>query len=120
MPLSTKQMGDQAETLALQHLQAAGLRVLARNYRAPGRGAGDIDLIAREPDGTLVFVEVRRRSGGRFGGALASVGALKQRRLILAARHYLLRLPQWPPCRFDVVAVQGDAIEWVRGAFDAL
>jgi putative endonuclease len=73
----------------------------------------------RERDGTLVFVEVRRRSDDRFGGAAATVGSAKRRRLIFAATHYLRRLAVPPPCRFDVVAVDGDHIEWLRAAFDA-
>ncbi|HEX6722615.1 MAG TPA: YraN family protein, partial [Burkholderiaceae bacterium] len=53
------------------------------------------------------------------GGALASVSAAKQRALVFAAQHYLARLPQTPPCRFDVVAVEGTALQWVRAAFDS-
>ena len=105
--------------MALLHLQAAGLRLLVRNYRTPGRGGGEIDLIMRAPDGTLVFVEVRQRSGARHGGAAASVGHGKQRRIILAARHYLLRWGNPPPCRFDVVAIDGQSLQWLQAAFDA-
>jgi putative endonuclease len=81
----------------LQHLQAAGLRLLQRNYRTPGRGGGEIDLILRARDGTLVFVEVRQRRAGGHGGAAASVGAAKQARIVLAARHYLMRWPSRRP-----------------------
>ena len=116
---STKQIGDAAEDQALQHLQRQGLRLLVRNYRTPGRGGGEIDLILKEADGTTVFVEVRRRGSIGHGGAAASIGLLKQRRIIFAARHYLMRLASLPPCRFDVVSVQGGQIEWLRGAFDA-
>jgi len=115
---TTKQAGDAAEDQALGHLQAHGLRLVARNYRTPGRGGGEIDLILREPGGTLVFVEVRRRAGRSHGGAAASVGGLKQRRIVFAARHYLMRLPDVPPCRFDVVAVEAGRVEWLRAAFD--
>jgi len=66
-----------------------------------------------------VFVEVRARGDARFGGAAASVGTAKQRRIVLAARHYLQRWPAPPPCRFDVVAIDGDRVDWLRGAFDA-
>ena len=116
---TTKQSGDAAEDRALAHLEAAGLRLVARNYRTPGRGGGEIDLVMRERDGTLVFVEVRRRASAAFGGAAASVGAIKQRRIILAARHYLMRLGAPPPCRFDVVGVQAGEIEWLKAAFEA-
>ncbi len=72
----------------------------------------------QERDGTLVFVEVRARSGKTHGGAGASVGGAKQRRIIFAARHYLMRLREMPPCRFDVVLVE-DELLWLKAAFDA-
>ena len=116
---TTRQRGNAAEDAALAHLQAAGLRLVERNYRTPGRGGGEIDLIVREPDGTLVFVEVRSRASSAFGGAGASIGSAKQRRIIFAARYYLMRLGAPPPCRFDAVLVEGDSVQWLRAAFDA-
>ncbi|MCY1163433.1 MULTISPECIES: YraN family protein [Polaromonas] len=124
--LTTKRLGDAAESLALKHLVKAGLKLVDANYRTPGRGGGEIDLVMRAPDGTLVFVEVRQRSGQSHGGAGASISAVKQQRIVLAARHYLMRFASAPPCRFDVVLVQGGLgeegganIEWLRAAFDA-
>lgn len=121
--VTTKRRGDAAEALALAHLQAHGLRLLATNFRTPGRGGGEIDLVMRAPDGTVVFVEVRQRSSAHYGGAGASISAVKQRRIIFAARHYLMSLRPLPPCRFDVVLVQGAggelALEWLQAAFDA-
>ncbi len=118
--------GFQAESLALQHLLKAGLRLVQRTYRVargPGARAGEIDLIMREPDGTIVFVEVRARaapvSAGAFGGAAASVGSLKQRRIVFAAKHWLMRQAALPPCRFDVVALDGEHLQWLKAAFDA-
>ena len=116
---TTKQVGDAAEDAALHYLQQRGLRLLARNYRTPGRGGGEIDLIMHAPDGTCVFVEVRQRQSASHGGAAASVTRAKQGRIILAARHYLLRLREPPPCRFDVVLLEGGEIEWLLAAFDA-
>ena len=116
---TTKQSGDAAEDAALHFLQHQGLRLLQRNYRTPGRGGGEIDLVMRETDGTLVFVEVRKRGNTQHGGALASITFVKQRRIVFAARHYLLKLRQTPPCRFDVVAVEGDDLQWFKAAFDA-
>jgi putative endonuclease len=116
---TTKQVGDAAETAALHYLQQAGLRLVVRNYRTPGRGGGEIDLIMRTPDGTTVFVEVRQRQSASHGGAGASISPLKQRRIIFAARHYLMRLPEPPPCRFDVVLLEHGGIEWLQAAFDA-
>ena len=124
--ITTKRLGDAAESMALAHLVNAGLKLVETNYRTPGRGGGEIDLIMRAPDGTLVFTEVRQRAGQSHGGAGASISAIKQRRIIFAARHYLMRFNSLPPCRFDVVLVQGTLMEpqsvqiqWLRGAFDA-
>jgi putative endonuclease len=118
---STKEDGDAAEDLALAHLRRQGLVLVQRNYRvAGGRHArgGEIDLVLRDRDGTLVFVEVRSRRDTRFGGAAGSIGAAKQRRILHAARHFLLRYDAHPPCRFDVVAIDGDEIQWLPAAFD--
>ena len=121
-PGSAKAAGDAAEAAALRYLQAQGLGLVARNYRVargPRARAGEVDLVMREPDGTLVFVEVRARRSAAQGGAAASVGAVKQRRVVYAAQHYLQRLAMPPPCRFDVVAIDGGRLEWLRAAFDA-
>jgi len=116
---SSKKIGDAAEDEALQYLQDRGLRLLTRNYRTPGRGGGEIDLVMRAPDGTLVFVEVRKRLNARHGGAAASVGWVKQKRIVRAAQHYLLGLSRLPPCRFDVVEIDNEGAHWLPGAFDA-
>ena len=118
---SGKQRGDAAEALALAHLQGRGLRLVERNYRVargPSARGGEIDLILRDRDGTLVFVEVRSRGSTAQGGAAASIGAAKRARLVFAARHYLARLAVLPPCRFDVVTIDGGRIEWLSAAFD--
>lgn len=111
---AARRLGQSAEDRANAHLQAQGLRLVARNYRVRG---GEIDLIMRAADATLVFVEVRARSDRSRGGAAASIDARKQARLVLAARHYLSRLAVEPGCRFDVVAVDGGELEWLQGAF---
>lgn len=118
---STTQKGAEAENKALALLQTKGLVLLERNFKSPGRGGGEIDLIMRDPQGTLVFVEVRQRTRNDKGGAAASITAVKKKRIIFAARHYLLRLNRLPPCRFDVVLLEGpqDAPIWLEAAFDA-
>jgi putative endonuclease len=119
---NTKTLGDASEDRALAWLLARGLSLVQRNYRLAGGprvSAGEIDLIMLDSDGTLVFVEVRQRSQRAQGGAAASVGSRKQRRLVRAAQHYLMRLRTLPPCRFDVLAIDGQHIEWLQAAFDA-
>lgn len=111
--------GDAGEIAAEQFLQRAGLRILERNvnYRC-----GELDRVLQDGE-TLVFAEVRLRSGQGFGGARDSVGPSKQRRLIAAAQCYLQAHPALArmPCRFDVLALSGPLtaieIEWIRDAF---
>jgi putative endonuclease len=109
--------GARAEELCAELLRRAGLRVLARNWRCRH---GEIDLVAEE-GATLVFAEVRFRSGERFGGAAESVTAAKQARLVAAARLYLMRRPD-ADCRFDVLlldSLEPGSIRWIRNAFAA-
>ena len=122
--VTTKSRGDEAEERALQHLLAQGLTLVDRNYRVargPSARGAEVDLIMRAPDadGTLVFVEVRQRSGRTHGGAAATVTRGKQRRCILGGQFYLSALKVWPPCRFDVVATDGEEVTWLPAAFDA-
>ncbi|MBM4189699.1 MAG: YraN family protein [Betaproteobacteria bacterium] len=110
----TQQRGDAAERQAATFLEGQGLTLIARNYRCRG---GEIDLIAQDGD-TLVFVEVRARHHTDYGGAAASITHHKQQRLIYAARHYLMLLPNEPLCRFDAILIEGPHLEWLRSAFD--
>ena len=123
--VTTKGIGDAAEARAWRHLQRHGLTLVERNYRVargPRSRGAEVDLIAREPDGTLVFVEVRARRSADFGGAAASVTTAKQRRIVLAAQHFLRRFAAPPACRFDVVAIDGTGsgavVTVYRGAFE--
>ena len=114
-PTPAQAAGGDAEDAAAAFLHDRGLAIVARNYRTR---LGEIDLIAHDGD-TLVFVEVRMRRDDAYGGALASITPRKRARIVAAARQYLMRLRRVPPCRFDVVALQEGAPEWIKGAFDA-
>jgi putative endonuclease len=113
--------GRRAEDLADEHQRRAGLVVLARNVRCRG---GEVDLICADGR-TIVFVEVRLRRNRCFGGAAASIGPAKQRRVALAASHWLAgegRRYANRPCRFDAVLLDrldGATITWLKAAFDA-
>jgi putative endonuclease len=113
--LSDKQrQGQRWEQAALAYLQRHGLVLVEANFQCK---LGEIDLIMRDAD-TLVFVEVRQRAGTVHGGAAASVTPAKIRRLVRAAQLYLLRFPETPPCRFDVVAIDAAQLEWLRNAIE--
>jgi len=115
-------LGESGEREAESFLRRNGMTMVERNYRCR---SGEIDLIMRsseEPVEVLVFVEVRLRGAGAQVSALESVDRNKQRKLITAARHFLMDNPKWAeyPCRFDVVALDTsrDRLVWVPAAFE--
>ena len=120
-PDTTTILGRRGEDIALRHLESQGLTLLERNYRCRG---GEIDLVMMDGT-TLALIEVRSRASSDYGGAAASVGATKQRRFTLAARHLMLTHPEYRklPARFDVVALDGGGaagevrVTWIRDAF---
>lgn len=108
--------GQHFELVAERWLQARGLQPVSRNYRCRG---GEIDLIMHQGQ-TLVFVEVRYRANSSHGGAASSVTRAKQRKIVLAARHYLKQHAineAHQACRFDVIAFEGDQPDWIQNAF---
>ena len=122
--LASRRKGIDIESLALAWLRKRGLGLLFKNYRCK---PGEIDLVMREQD-TLVFVEVRYRYHSQFGGSLESVDWRKQKKLLLAARHFLAtqRRYQHMPCRFDVMAASPSTEpsgsldwQWIKNAFSA-
>jgi putative endonuclease len=110
--------GAAAEDAALRRLLAAGLKLVARNFRVRG---GELDLVMLD-GAALVVVEVRARSHRGFASAAESVDARKQRRIVHAAQLFLAGHPQHAQraLRFDVVAFDGDDChgQWIRNAFD--
>lgn len=117
-PTAAQLAGQGAESRARRLLEEAGLRFVAANVRYK---VGEIDLVMNDGE-ALVFVEVRSRASALFGGAAGSVDHRKRLRLQRAANRYLLDnfgQRAWPACRFDVIAFESGAPNWIRGAFDA-
>lgn len=114
-----KAIGLLGEELALATLLANGLRLVTRNYRCK---LGEIDLVMFEGN-ILVLVEVRTRARSDYGGAAASVDWAKQRRLVRAAEHLLMKRAELRryPARFDVVAITTSdpeaQVDWIKNAF---
>lgn len=115
LPTERQKTGVAGEERALAYLQQQGLRLVDRNFRCK---MGEIDLIMRQ-DAVLIFVEVRARANDRHGGAAASITPAKQRRLVRTAQFYLQRLRVLPACRFDVIAIDGDTLRWLRNVIEA-
>ncbi|QEH38294.1 hypothetical protein OJF2_68920 [Aquisphaera giovannonii] len=111
--------GDRGEKEAARFLRARGMKILVRGYRT---GLGEIDLVALDGD-VIVFVEVKSRRGGTPAEAVTPE---KQRRLTLAALHFLKKRGLLDRrSRFDVVAIvwpddgRPPQVEHFRDAFEA-
>ena len=116
--LAGKRLGQLHEQQACRYLQRQGLKWVASNIRYP---CGEIDLIMLDSD-SWVFVEVRFRGNLSYGGAAASVTRAKQRKLLHAATCWLYARQQsflTASCRFDIVAMDGNQIAWLKNAFNA-
>jgi len=118
MKLHPDNPGVVAEHAAARFLQQQGLLLLARNYSCR---FGEVDLILREGH-TLVFVEVRLRSGRSFSSAAESIDQRKQQKLLRVAHRYMQENPSYGGCRFDVVLFQTAdcrSPQWIRNAIEA-
>lgn len=116
MKINNNNAGLQAEKIAATFLINNGLSLVVQNYHCR---FGEIDLIMQEAE-TLVFVEVRLRSGNQFGGAAESITRHKQQKLIATAQHFLQTQPNCP-CRFDAILMSKtnlQDIDWLRNAFE--
>jgi putative endonuclease len=98
------QIGALGEQLAVDYLTSLGWRVLARNWRCRH---GELDVIAVDPSGVAVFVEVKSRTGDQFGGIAQAVTPDKVRRLRRLAGLWLAGQDgSWSQVRIDVVGVR--------------
>lgn len=121
--MDRRRSGEQGEERAERWLAERGLKLVERNYQCR---AGEIDLVMLDPNPSdtevLAFVEVRLRGPGARVDSIDSVDERKQRRLISAARHFLMTRPEWGEhaCRFDVVGIDGKEgqLRWIPGAFE--
>ena len=113
---TTKNIGDQAESVAERFLTKNQLKILDKNLRAY---TGEIDIIA-DDQGTLVFIEVKYRKSVSFGQPFETVTRAKQKKIIRTAQYYLQKHPKLAnkACRFDVISIHNNNINWIKDAFD--
>ena len=119
--MNKRKTGAGYEEYAARYLQAAGCRILERNFRCR---QGEIDIIAWDPAAVrpcLIFVEVKYRKDARTGHPEEAVTAQKQRAILSAAEFYLVRnhIDTDVPCRFDVIAIEGGELRHIPDAFQA-
>jgi putative endonuclease len=115
--MDRRQTGTLAENSAAAFLESQGFVLVARNFL---RRVGELDIVARQGE-LLVVAEVRTRASDAFGGAAASVGPAKQRRIVRTTALFLQRHREYACCRvrFDVLIVRDGGVEWLKHAFDA-
>ena len=113
--MNRRKKGTEYERRAAGWLREQGYEILETNFRG---GGGDIDGIARD-EAYLVFVEVKYRPNRDKGEGMEAVGAEKRRRIIRAARVYLMGRDRYGdlPCRFDVVSICGEEVTHLKNAF---
>jgi putative endonuclease len=119
-PLTSRKIGQHAESIAKAHLIKHGLKFITQNYHCRH---GEIDLICKDK-GSLVFIEVRYRSNGRFGQAFETIDHRKQQKIIKTASYYLHsnQLTEKISSRFDVIGIVPAElheydIQWIKNAF---
>jgi putative endonuclease len=105
--------GQWGEEIACEYLRNQGYEIIERNWHSR---FGEVDIIAREGD-TLVFVEVKVRTGPGFGGPEAALNTRKRKRITATARAYLSEVDADLPVRFDFVALIGEKVKLYRDAF---
>lgn len=119
MKIDRQLLGKLGEDKAVAYLTENGYSILARNWRY---GHLELDIVCSINE-SIVFTEVKTRSGSRYGGAALAVTPQKQRKLALAALAWLQFAKAWEkPCRFDVICFTGSisapSLEHFRNAFD--
>lgn len=107
MTFARQQLGMKGEEIACAEIERLGYLILERRLRSR---FGEIDIVAKD-GATVVFIEVKTKTDGRFGDPIEMVTALKQRRLVSMGEAYVAaHALHDTPCRFDVVAVDASAI----------
>ena len=114
--MNQREKGAQKEEQVCACLRSEGVKIVERNFH---NRQGEIDMIGYD-GGYLVFFEVKYRSGKSKGSAAEAVGFAKQRKICRVADYYRVihHCPEDTPIRFDVVAVDGEEMEWIKNAFD--
>ena len=118
--MNKRKLGTEYEDLAATYLEKNGVRIIMRNFRCR---SGEIDLIGTDEDGGLVFIEVKYRASNEKGAPEEAVTVSKQRTIYKVAEYFMLTndVPQDLPCRFDVIAIDGDgSIRHYKNAFGGI
>ena len=115
--MNNRKTGEANEDWAAVYLEQNGVRIIERNFRF--HKVGEIDLIGIDGE-YLVFFEVKYRKTARAGYAAEAVNYKKIRQICKVSNYYRMinRIPYETPIRFDVVAMDGKQINWIKNAFN--
>ena len=115
---STRSIGSEMEELACRYLEGNGYTVTDRNFH--GGRFSELDIVARDCDGYLCFVEVKYRHDDEHGGGEGAIDYHKIKNISRCATYYMSHNYISPdtPVRFDVVFIIGDNIRLIQNAFD--
>ncbi|MCL1975631.1 MAG: YraN family protein [Firmicutes bacterium] len=108
--MNNREIGLEGETLAVEHLQSLGYKIIQRNYRSR---TAELDIIAQKDD-CLFFVEVKAQHQSLYGGAAVHVTRAKRHKIARAAERYLIESGWRGLCGFLVVAIDGKKIEVIE------
>lgn len=113
--MNKRQIGGEFEQLAAEFLKEKGMSILEMNFR---NRIGEIDIIAKDGE-YICFIEVKYRTTNQWGSPFEAVNYRKQQQIRKVALYYLMRhgFHEWTPCRFDVIAFEGDKITHIENAF---
>lgn len=110
-----REIGTTYELKAEEYLLQKGYKILERNFH---NRSGEIDIIAKDKE-YFCFIEVKYRTTNAFGSPLEAVNFKKQNQIRKVALYYLMKnkLSEWTPCRFDVIAFEGEDMTHIENAF---
>jgi putative endonuclease len=109
-----REIGVEGEELATKALKKRGYKIIEKNFRSK---FGEIDIVAEEK-GCLVFIEVKRRTSGSFGGSFDAIDGKKKEHMVRSAQYYLKSHKCFNRrTRFDVVGIDGDELKIIQHAF---
>lgn len=113
--MNKRRTGTKYEDIACDFLKEQGIEILERNFRSR---FGEIDIVAKEGE-TLLFIEVKYRSGRGSGAPEEAVTPRKMKTIRFVSLHYLMKheCSEDVPVRYDVVAIEGSEIRYIKNAF---
>lgn len=114
--MNTRKKGTRYEEQAGVFLNANNIRDITYNYRTR---YGEIDIVGYDGD-VLVFFEVKYRRTTDAGYAAEAVDMRKRYRICRVSDHYMMmnHISADTQVRYDVIAIDGDHIEWIENAYD--